>query len=158
VPKTAAFDAILHADRCCADRFLADRFLADRPSLTGSSLAASPGTSHRLPATGSLRTWECGTRDRQCRTRHHERRHLHRQNTARTHQCSIHDHERSAPDSIIRPFVRANAAFDTTNHAFVHTTQLPCPQSCGGTPAVVELVNTSKLPGIKRIQNRPARG
>ena len=56
MPKTAAFDAVLHAHRSCADRFLADRFLArfsaDRflaDRLFADRLFA---TGYRLQATG----------------------------------------------------------------------------------------------------------
>jgi len=138
--KTATFDAVLHAhclsagrfsaDRSSAGRFSADRFSADRFSapalvLTNAALA-TPNTG---TGTGTTRFV-----------------HTNAALMITTDLPRIQSSRRSCPRMLHS---------DTTSEAFVLTTQLPCSQSRGEGPAVVESVNTSKPHGIKWIQNCP---
>jgi len=56
------------------------------------------------------------------------------------------------------PVLGARCPAGGSRLALVLTTQMPDPQSSKRRSTVVEPVNTSKLPGIKWIQNRPPRG
>jgi len=152
--KTATFDAVLHAHRLSparffAGRFSAGRFSADRSSAGRFSAPAFVLTNAPLVLTNAalvltnaaLATPNTGTGTGTTRFVH--------TNAAlmiTTDLPRIQSSRRSCPRMLHS---------DTTSEAFVLTTQLPCSQSRGEGPAVVESVNTSKPHGIKWIQNCP---
>jgi len=131
VPKTAPFDAVLHAHRPCADRFLADRLLADRfladRSLADRFLAdrllADRSSARRLSApalattNAALATTNTGT------------------HTGKT------------------PFARTNAALMiTTDLPRIQSSSRSCPRMQHSTPRITHSCSRRKCPVLNHLE------